>query len=176
MNKYLVRVQQGMDLLASHEKTIFVGQAMEYKGHAVSKQVEKYHEEKKLELPVAEDFQAGFSLGLALEGYIPVCIYPRFDFAILACNQIFNHIDCWPIFCPNKDIKIIIKILIGAKTPLNGGIQHTQNYTKQFKEMSKTIEVIELIEEKDIIKSYKKALYRSDNKSTILVEHTELYY
>ena len=34
----------------------------------------------------------GISTGLALNGFIPDC-YPRFDFLILALNQLVNHLD-----------------------------------------------------------------------------------
>ena len=35
----------------------------------------------------------GISTGLALNGFIPVSCYPRFDFLILALNQLVNHLD-----------------------------------------------------------------------------------
>ena len=60
MSIYKEEVQLGMDYLASHKDTIFVGQAVAYKGTAVTHQVKDYSPEKLLELPVAEDFQAGF--------------------------------------------------------------------------------------------------------------------
>ena len=47
---------------------------------------------KKIELPVFEDVQMGLSTGLALQGFIPITCYPRFDFLILAMNQLVNHL------------------------------------------------------------------------------------
>ena len=91
--KYIDEVQKGMDLLGSHPKSIFIGQAVEYKGTALTHQVKNFPQEKLLELPVAEEFQAGFAIGLALEGYLPVSLYPRMNFIILAMNQIINHLD-----------------------------------------------------------------------------------
>ena len=35
----------------------------------------------------------GMSIGLALNGYIPITCFPRFDFLILAFNQLVNHLD-----------------------------------------------------------------------------------
>ena len=92
---YIDEVNKGMEYLNSHEDTIFIGQAIEYKGTALTHQVKDFDESKKLELPVAEEFQAGFALGLALDGYIPVSMYPRMNFIILAMNQIVNHLDKW---------------------------------------------------------------------------------
>mgnify|MGYP000117600495 CR=1 FL=1 len=48
---------------------------------------------KRIELPVFEDTQMGIATGLALNGFIPVNCYPRFDFLILAMNQLVNHLD-----------------------------------------------------------------------------------
>ena len=50
-------------------------------------------EKKKIELPVFEEVQMGIAIGLAMEGYLPVTCYPRFDFLILAMNQLINHLD-----------------------------------------------------------------------------------
>ena len=35
----------------------------------------------------------GMTLGLAMEGFIPISIYPRWNFLILALNQLVNHVD-----------------------------------------------------------------------------------
>ena len=35
----------------------------------------------------------GMCAGLSLEGYVPISIYPRFNFMMLAINQLVNHID-----------------------------------------------------------------------------------
>jgi len=173
MKKYLYQVQKGMDLLASDSRTLFIGQAMRFKGHAVSQQVRNYPLEKRVEFPVAEDFQSGFCLGLALQGYIPVSIYPRHDFTILALNQIINHIDKWTFMCPNSHLKIILKILVGAKKPLHGGYQHTADYIEAFKKMSQTIKIINLTKPDEIYPAYETALY--DEGNYILSEYTELY-
>ena len=88
MSTYKEEVYKAMELLGAHPKTIFMGQAIEYKGTALTHQVKKFPNEKLLELPVAEEFQAGIALGLAIEGFIPVSMYPRMNFVILAMNQI----------------------------------------------------------------------------------------
>lgn len=146
MSRYLEEVQKGMDYLASKPETIFVGQAVEYKGTAVTHQVKDYPKEKLLEMPVAEDFQAGFCLGLTLQGYIPVCIYPRMDFAICAANQIVNHIDKWGLMHPDNNPHIIIKTVVGSKEPLDPGHQHKSDHGKAFSMLTKTIRVFPLSE------------------------------
>lgn len=169
---YLEQVKLGMDLLASHPNTIFVGQATRYKGHAISRQLEKYPLEKRIEIPVMEDSQAGFCLGLALEGYIPICIYPRHDFAILALNQIINHIDKASLM-GYGNLKVIIKMLVGAKKPLDGGHQHTGNYLNAIASMCSTINIIDLKDSRYIVDSYRIAL--TEPGSFIINEYTQLY-
>lgn len=173
---YMKEVQRGMDYLASHPDTIFVGQAVEYKGTAVTRQVKGYPKRRLLELPVAEDFQAGFCLGLALEGYVPICIYPRMNFTILAANQIVNHIDKWTAMSNGKSTpKVIIKSIVGSRYPLDPGHQHKGNYAQAFKDMCDTIDIIELIYPEQIFSAYKKALDRNDGKCTMIVEHGDFY-
>ena len=65
---YKEEVQRGMDLFAEQPNSIFIGQAVENKGTALTHQVKNFPSGKLLELPVAEEMQAGFALGLALEG------------------------------------------------------------------------------------------------------------
>ena len=91
----------------------------------------------KIELPVFEEVQMGISTGLALEGFIPITCYPRFDFLILAMNQLVNHLDKLRFLSNNSfQPRVIIRTSIGSKKPLNGGVQHTQNYTSIFRKYS----------------------------------------
>ena len=176
MSIYKEEIQLGMDYLASHKDTIFVGQAVAYKGTAVTHQVKDYSPEKLLELPVAEDFQAGFCLGLALEGKIPISIYPRMNFVILAANQIVNHLDKWSLMSGGESRpKVITKAIVGSSTPLDPGHQHKANYSEAFKSMCDTINVVELVAIEDILPAYRHALDRTDGVSTLIIEHGDLY-
>lgn len=181
---YLEHVQRGMDLLASNPKSIFVGQAMEFKGHAISRQVNKYPKEKLLEFPVAEEFQAGYCIGLALEGYLPISCYPRCNFAILAANQIVNHLDKWELMTGQK-LKVIIKMVVGATipaVPMDPGHQHKANYFKAFESMCDNISVYDLTLNNPIIhdNDFEYVLDVYDNayhnpESCIIVEDANLY-
>ena len=68
---------------------------------------------------------------------------------------------------------MIIRVLVGAKKPLNGGEQHTQNYVNEIKKMLKTIRVWDLKDEKKIFLSYKEAL--KNKKINLMVEYSQLY-
>jgi len=173
VTKYLEEINRSMKVLAQHPDIVFVGQAVSYTGTAITHQI-KNLKCAKIEMPVAEDFQAGFCLGLALRGKIPVCIYPRFNFALLAANQIVNHIDKYGLMTSQEFIpKVIIKIAVGSSIPLDPGYQHKANYTNAFRSMCDTIDVIELTHASQVFDTYHHAL--NSNKSTIIIEHSYNY-
>tara|TARA_A100001201_G_C4093149_1_gene202841 strand:+ start:2567 stop:3088 length:522 start_codon:yes stop_codon:yes gene_type:complete len=172
--KYIDEVNKGMELLASNPQSIFIGQAVQYKGTALTHQVKNFGKEKLLEMPVAEEFQAGFAIGLALEGYLPISLYPRMNFIILAMNQIINHLDKWEAMSVGESKpKVIMKAVVGSEHPLDPGHQHKANYTEAFRSMSTNIDVAELIYPHQILDTYKRAL--DTDKSTLIIEHGDLY-
>ena len=98
-----------------------------------------------MEMPVFEDTQMGLSIGLALNGILPICCFPRFDFMLLAFNQLINHLDKIPIITDGKfKPKVIIRVMVGSKIPLDAGEQHTQDYFKPLKQILKTIDIYQL--------------------------------
>ena len=169
---YLTEVQEAMRMLADDPRTLFVGQAVRYSGQAMHQTLVHVPMEKRIEMPVIEDFQAGFCTGLALEGYIPVCIFPRFDFLLIAANQIVNHLDKIPLMTDFRP-KVILRTSVGAKSPLNPGLQHCQDHTKAFLEMLHTIALINVYDDGKVKTSYELAL--SSPGSFLMVEHGELY-
>ena len=151
-----------------------MGQAIEYKGTALTHQVKNFPPEKLLELPVAEELQAGIALGLALEGYIPVSLYPRMNFIILAMNQIVNHLDKWEAMSMGESKpKVIMKAVVGSQYPLDPGHQHKANYAQSFKDACTNIDIVELLYPEEIVPAYEQAL-KSD-RSTLIIEHGDLY-
>lgn len=172
--KYIEEVQKGMDFLAEDPRTIFMGQAVKYKGTALTHQVKNYPARQLLEVPVAEEMQAGMALGLALEGYLPVSLYPRMDFIILAMNQIVNHLDKWEAMSQGEsNPKVIMKAVVGSNSPLDPGHQHQANHISEFKSICKNINVVELLYPHTILEEYQKA-YSAD-RSTLIIEHGDLY-
>ena len=172
--KYIEEVQKGMDFLAEDPRTIFMGQAVEYKGTALTHQVKNYASRQLFETPVSEEMQAGVALGLALEGYLPVSLYPRMDFIILAANQIINHLDKWEAMCRGQSKpRIIMKAVVGSNHPLDPGHQHQANHTKAFQSMCSNINVVELTSAPDILPAYEKA--HGACNSTLIIEHADLY-
>lgn len=172
--KYFEELKRSMDFLASHPDTIFIGQAVEYAGTAMTNTLKDVPSDKKLELPVCEDLQAGITNGMALAGKIPISIYPRWNFFLLATNQVVSHLDKIPLISEYKT-KAIIRTGIGSIKPMHPQHQHIGDFTEAFKLMLSNIEIIRLDEPEDIFPAYQKALNRTDGKSTILVEWGDFY-
>ena len=174
--KYKSELIRSMSFLSKDKRTIFLGQSVNFSGNAIYNTLSHIPKNKKIELPVFEEVQLGMSTGLALNGFIPISCFPRFDFLILAMNQLVNHLDKLR-FLSNNSFKprVIIRTSIGSKKPLDGGAQHTQDYTKMFKSVLTEVEVVSLREPKDIFNQFKKALTRKDSKSTLMIENGDFY-
>jgi pyruvate/2-oxoglutarate/acetoin dehydrogenase E1 component len=174
--RYLEEVKRAMHFLAQDERTIFIGQSVAYPGNAIYGSLQDLSASKKIELPVFEDTQMGMSIGLALEGFIPISIFPRFNFLLLAANQVVNHLDkISHISKGGMQPKVIIKVMVGSVRPLDPGIQHKGNFTESFRRLVDTIVIEDLSEADLIFPAYEKALLRDDGKSTILVEYGDYY-
>ena len=174
--KYFDELKRSMDYLASNEDTIFVGQAVEYPGTAMTNTLKDVDKVKLYEFPVTEEFQLGASIGMAMSGFVPISIFPRWNFILLAVNQIVNHLDKMSAISQGGfNPKVIIRTGVGSQRPLHPHHQHIGDFTEAFKMMTTNIEVIRLDEPEDIFESYKYAYNRDDGISTILVEHGDFY-
>ena len=174
--KYFDELKRSMEFLGSKKNTIFIGQAVEVPGTAMSNTLKNINKKKLLELPVAEDMQMGISLGLAMDKNVPISIYPRWNFLLYAINQLINHVDKYKVMAGNEIVpKIIIRTGIGSQRPLHPQFQHIGDFSEAIQKMCSTIEVIRLNEPEDIFPSYKKAYERKDGINTILVEYGDYY-
>lgn len=152
MSPFDLAVNDSMLMLAERG-AVFVGQSVKYDGAAIYHSLTGVRTDQRIELPVIEDFQMGYCTGLAIAGKLPVCIYPRMDFMLLATNQLVNHLDK-SIFNP----KVIIRTTVGQKTPLDAGPQHTQNHTRAFQLMLHNVRVDEVRTPQQVTSAYKRAL------------------
>ena len=174
--KYADELTKAMDFLAKDSRTIFLGQAVEYPGTAMTGTLKNVPKNKLYEIPVAEEMQLGITNGLALNNYIPISIFPRWNFLLLATNQLINHLDKFHVMSQGQfKTKVIIRTSVGSQRPLHPQQQHVGDFTEAFKKVLTTVEIIRLEEASDIFPSYKKALNREDGKSTILVEYGDYY-
>lgn len=172
--KYAEELKYAMTWLGQQPDTFFLGQAVTYAGTAMTGTLVNVPEEKMLEMPVNEDMQMGISIGMALNETVPISIFPRWNFLILATNQLVNHLDKLPDMSSYKS-KVIIRTAIGSQRPLHPQHQHIDDFTDGFKLLCKNIEIIRLDEPEQIFEAYKHAYLRTDGKSTILVEWGDYY-
>ena len=172
--KYKDELAKAMQMLAEQPEVIFLGQTVQFGGSFMSDTLKGTPINKRIELPVAEDMQMGMSIGLSLMGFIPVSIYPRMDFLLLAMNQLVNHLDkIEEMSCGQYKPKVIIRTCIGAKNPLYPGLQHCGDYTTAFKHLLKTVAVVRLTKPSEIMPNYEYALYFQNNY--LMIEEGDLY-
>jgi len=169
--KYLNELRKAMKWLGQRD-TVFLGQTVEYNGSPMYASLEDVDMSKRIEMPVAEELQMGMSLGMSLEGVIPISIFPRIDFLICATNQLVNHVNhCESMSKGEFKPGIIIRTMVGNKEPLWPGIQHCSDHTEGLKILCPNIRVIRLTDFRTIFKEYRTAYkYALKGKTTLFVE------
>tara|TARA_A100001011_G_scaffold398919_1_gene505188 strand:- start:5851 stop:6378 length:528 start_codon:yes stop_codon:yes gene_type:complete len=172
---YFNELKKSMNFLGKKNKSIFIGQAVVEPGTFMSNTLNQVPKNKKIEMPVAEEMQLGMSLGLAMDGNIPISIIPRWNFILNGMNQLVNHIDKYFLMGNNKLNNIIIRTGVGADKPLNPQHQHIGDFSDSIQKMCKNINLVKLKKSYQIFPAYKKAFTRKDKKVTILVEYGNLY-
>lgn len=169
--EYQAELKAAMNWLAEQDDTIFLGQAVCYAGTGCYESLVDVPANKKMEFPVAENLQIGVSTGLALNGFIPVSVVPRWNFLLCATDQIINHLDKLSILSDGRcNPKVIIRVAVGSENPVDPQDQHRGNFSDAFRSMCKTIDIIECEEITDIMPAYQLAYSRKDGRSTIVVE------
>jgi len=171
---YREEMTGAMTMLGEHPNTIFLGQSVLYKGTAMFGTLKYVPDSKKIEMPVAEEMQMGISTGLALQGFIPISLYPRMDFLIIALNQLVNHLDKIELLSEGRfKPKVIIRTSVGGKKQLDPGLQHMGDYAEPLRSMLKTINVA-VVDTAEAIMPVYRAVLKSD-KSSVIVEFGDLY-
>ena len=172
--KYKDELIRSMKWLGEKDNTLFLGQATAFSGHAISGTLTEVPKDKLIELPVMEEVQMGICTGLSLEGYVPISIYPRFNFMVLAINQLVNHMDKMKEMSKGMLVpKVIVRVAVGAKKPIDGGSQHTQNFTESIKHMLTDTVLVELTEPEQVFSTFEEAYNR--NGSTVVIEWGDYY-
>ena len=174
--KYFDELKRTMEWMATQPKTLFVGQTVAGPGTFMFSTLKEVSPEKTLEMPINESFQMQFTIGLALAGYVPISVYPRQNFLLIATADMVNMLDKIPAISSNQILpKVLIRVAVGPDSPVHPGHQHVGNYAEGFRRMFNWIEVVELNEPSEIFPAYKHALERPDGRSTLLIEHGNYY-
>jgi len=164
-------LKDAMSWLSEQPGTVFLGQAVRYGGTGCYESLTVVDNTRKIEFPIAENFQIGVSTGLAMAGLIPVSVVPRWNFLLCATDQIVNHLDkmvtlsdgaCRP--------KVIIRVAVGSEIPVDPQDQHKGNFSEAFRLLCKHIDIIECDTPESILPAYQHAYQRQDGRSTIVVE------
>ena len=176
MGKYMDELTRSMEYLGKFDNTIFIGQSVEVAGTAMRNTLLNIDDSKLVEMPVDEDFQMGLATGMALTGLIPISIFPRWNFLLLATNQIVNHLDKLREITQNINPgKVIIRTGIGSVIPLHPGPQHTGDFTEAFRLMCSNLNIVRLDKTSVIFDEYQKAYERTDGVSSLLIEWSDKY-
>lgn len=176
MGKYRDELTSAMTWLGGKDDTFFLGQSVGCKGTAMFGTLVGVPDEKRLELPVFENTQLGMSTGMALNGTIPITIFPRWNFLMCAGDQLVNHLDKMAAFSHGEfKPKVIIRTSIGSQRPMHPQAQHVGDFTEGFRKILTNIEIIRCDEPEDIFPAYEKAYDRIDGKSTIIVEYGDYH-
>jgi len=174
--KYFEELKRAMTWLGQQPNTLFVGQAVEVPGTAITNTLVDVPRDRLLEFPVAEEFQMGVSIGMALNGTVPVSVFPRWNFLLLATNQIVNHLDKIKDFSHGEFApRVIIRTAIGSERPLHPQIQHVGDFSEAFNKMLTYVDVVRLEEPDEVFDAYVHAYNREDGRPTILVEYGDYY-
>jgi len=169
---YHAELCRAMSICAREPNTVFLGQGVGNPGTSMSDTFRDVPQSKRIEMPVAEELQVGMSIGMSLEGVLPICIIPRWNFMLRAADQLINHLDRIPLYSDYKP-KVIVRVATPSKHPFNPGPQHDDDFSFAFSRMLRTVDVVLLMEAADIVRGYEAAL-RSE-RSSILVEFTDQY-
>ena len=176
MSAYLQKVCHAMKRISQVKNIIFLGQSVKYSGNSIYASLKDVPLKKRLELPVFEEVQMGMAIGLAMQGFIPITCFPRFDFLILALNQLVNHADKIDHLTNNEfKSKIIIRTLVGAKKPLDAGPQHTQDHTEALKKLLINTKIIKIKKNSNVLKEYLEPFKNNKYKIFLFVEDGNNY-
>jgi len=166
---YKNQLRSAMSWLAEKDDTLFLGQSVKYPGTGMFDTLDHINHNKKLEFPVAENFQMGFSIGMSLNGIVPISVFPRWNFLLCATDQLVNHLDKLNKMSDGGYLpKVIIRVAVGSETPIDPQDQHKGNFSTAFAKMLDYVNIIELTEPSMILPMYKFAYEGSG--STIMVE------
>lgn len=168
---YAEALTDAMHWLAAKPDTLFLGQAVACDGTGMSASFKGIDPDRLIELPVFENTQLGMSLGLALAGYVPVSVFPRWNFLMAAMDQLVNHLDKIPLISEYRP-KVIIRTAVGSVHPLDPQWQHKGDFSDPVKQMLKTVRLERVETPSQVVLAYQHAYHRK--YSTIVVEISDL--
>lgn len=166
---YFEELTAAMTMLGQLPNTVFIGQGVGCPGTTMSPTFSGVPQEKLIEMPIAEEMYTGMCIGMSLQGLLPICVIPRWNFMLRAADQIVNHLDRLPIYGNGYNPKMIIRTAVPSTYPFNPGPQHDDDFSEAFAKMLRTVTLWSI---QQPVADYRAVLAAG---STIAVEYTELY-
>ena len=130
---------------------------------------------KCIEMPIAENLIAGTAIGLSLAGFLPICIFQRMDFMLIAADAIINHA-CLYSKMTNHQVScgVIFRTILAS--PLNEkfyvGHQHSKDFSYIFEPYMKVIKIPETSPKEAYTTAYK---YATRGQPILIVESYESF-
>ena len=130
---YKEKLSEAMHELARNEKVLFIGQGL-FDDDCFYGTLNGIKRSKMLEMPCAEILSTGVAIGLALTGWIPVLLFQRMDFMLLASDQILNHAALFERMSGGKiKVPMIIRACVGSQDmKFDVGDQHRKDFSSLF--------------------------------------------
>jgi len=170
--EYHKAITRWMEEFATNPRSLFLGQQVaseDFYGTLVNIPMHA-----RREMPVAEEMQLGISLGLSLEGYLPISIYQRMDFIPRAMDQLVNHLNLTAELSRGLfHLRVIIRTTVGTKKPLDVGLQHSQDLTELLK-VACNFPVFKVNDVQEVHWVYDFA--RKTDTSVMIIERQDLFY
>jgi len=171
---YRDEIINGMGALADDPNTVVYGYNCRYGSRAYGT-LAKVHSSMIIEMPVAEALMAGVAIGAALVGKKPILFFERQDFILLALDQIINHLGLIRDLSHGEyDPHIIIRAVVGGTKPFNAGLQHSKRLIDMVKHRIHG-EVYEPVTARDVRDTYRTAIEKRSEQTTIISETRDLY-
>ena len=124
-------IQNEFEKLAQNPKVVFLGENIINSGRIYGT-LDKVSTKSCIEMPVAENLIAGCGVGLAIAGYIPVVVFQRMDFMLIAADAIINHACLMPKMAEIKLPILYITFKATLKDSFYAGLQHTKDLSHVF--------------------------------------------
>ena len=153
--------------LSENKKALVMGLGMSYPSEGL---VERFPGQV-FDMPASELAITGMAVGLASQGYRPLVVHGRIEFALLALDQILTQASRWEyMFGGGYPCPLSLRIMIGRQW--GNGPQHTANYHSIFLQAS-GLDVLIPSTPKE---AYDQIRFMSiNNKPSVFFEHRWLY-
>lgn len=128
--RFFQAINEALDVKMAHDPSVYImGLGVpDPKGvfGTTLKLQEKYGCDRVMDMPVSENGMTGVAIGSALVGMRPVMVHQRFDFVLLAMDQIVNQAAKWHYtFNGGQKVPLVIRLVVGRGW--GQGPQHSQS-------------------------------------------------